>query len=157
ERNLFVLTSEDGLARIPERIIWAFAYNLPEEEKIGNARLVYAVIDHPKVFPGFGRTLRRNHERALRTAQLLIAAAHTLRDQVRKRRSDAVYLPKAVGADRFFAPADPASVPERLAHSHQAGRPVAGYVGALARWVDADLLGDFARLRPDWDFFVVGE
>jgi GT2 family glycosyltransferase/glycosyltransferase involved in cell wall biosynthesis len=157
ERNLFVLTGEDGLARIPERIVWAFAYNLPEEEKIGKARLVYDVIDHPKVFPGFGRALRRNHERALRTAELVIAASHPLLDGIRRSRADAVYLPNGVEADRFFAPADPTSVPERLARSQEAGRPVAGYVGALARWVDADLLGDLARLRPDWDFFIVGE
>jgi glycosyltransferase involved in cell wall biosynthesis len=37
------------------------------------------------------------------------------------------------------------------------GRPAAGYVGALARWVDSDLLAALAQLRPDWDFFVVGE
>ena len=58
---------------------------------------------------------------------------------------------------RFSAPADPAAVPEEIARTRARGRPAAGYVGALARWVDSDLLAALAEIRPDWDFFLVGE
>jgi glycosyltransferase involved in cell wall biosynthesis len=34
---------------------------------------------------------------------------------------------------------------------------VAGFLGAFARWVDADLLLELARLRPDWDLVLIGE
>jgi glycosyltransferase involved in cell wall biosynthesis len=41
--------------------------------------------------------------------------------------------------------------------SRSRGRPAAGYVGALARWVDSDLFAALAAMRADWDFFLVGE
>jgi glycosyltransferase involved in cell wall biosynthesis len=64
-------------------------------------------------------------------------------------------LPNGVDFERFAAPPDPNAIPDEIALSR--GRPAAGYVGALARWVDSDLLAALAVLRPDWDFFVVGE
>jgi glycosyltransferase involved in cell wall biosynthesis len=36
------------------------------------------------------------------------------------------------------------------------GRPVIGYVGAIAEWFDIDLLADTARLAPQWNFVLVG-
>jgi glycosyltransferase involved in cell wall biosynthesis len=38
----------------------------------------------------------------------------------------------------------------------EAGRPVVGYHGALARWFDYSLLGEVAHLRPDLSFVLVG-
>jgi GT2 family glycosyltransferase len=158
EHNLFLLSGEDSpLLPIPGRVVWAFTYNLPDEDRLRGARLVYDVIDHLDVFPASTRSLRRHHERALRSAELVLVASRPLFDDVRKSRADVVYLPNAVETDRFLAPADPTSVPERLARSRELGRPVAGYIGALARWVDAPLLWDLARARSDWDFLIVGE
>jgi glycosyltransferase involved in cell wall biosynthesis len=68
-----------------------------------------------------------------------------------------MYLPNGVDWKRFTAPPDPAAIPERLASSAKRGRPVAGFVGALARWVDAELIAELAAARPDWDFALVGE
>ena len=51
----------------------------------------------------------------------------------------------------------PGAVPEEITRARARGRPAAGYVGALARWVDSDLLATLAELRSDWDFFLVGE
>src|SRR4030095_13792050 len=77
--------------------------------------------------------------------------------EVCRRAAHAVYLPNGVDFERFGSPPDPTAVPEEIARSRSRGRPAAGYVGALARWVDADLLAALAALRPDWDFFLVGE
>lgn len=145
------------LADLPGRVLWAFTYNVPAEESLAGARLVYDVIDHPDVFPFPKRALRENHKRALAAAQAVFAVSRPLWEELRRSRPDTVYLPNGVEAERFSAPPDPAAVPERLARSRAAGRAVAGYVGALARWVDADLLGELAALRPDWDFCLVGK
>jgi len=118
---------------------------------------VYDVIDHPDVFPYPKRTLRRNHDRALEEADAVFVVSQPLLEEVRRRRGDAVYLPNGVDFVRFAAPPDPNVVPEEVSRSRARGRPSAGYVGALARWVDSDLLAALAELRPDWDFFLVGE
>ncbi|MEO8348785.1 MAG: glycosyltransferase, partial [Acidobacteriota bacterium] len=141
----------------PNRVLWSFAYNVPEKERLGGARLVYDVIDHPDVFPHPARTLRRNHERAMEQADAVFAVSHPLLEGTRRLRPDSVYLPNGVEFARFTAPPDPTVVPEEITRARARGRPAAGYVGALARWVDSDLLAALAELRPDWDFFVVGE
>ena len=142
-------------SRLPNRVLWSFAYNVPERARLENARLVYDVIDHFDVFPHPERTLRRNHERALDRASSVFAVSRPLLEAVRRQREDAVYLPNGVEFARFASEPDPNVIPEEIARSR--GRPAAGYVGALARWVDSDLLAALAVLRPDWDFFVVGE
>jgi GT2 family glycosyltransferase len=154
--NLWICRGE-APADLPNRVLWSFAYNVPERARLENARLVYDVIDHPDVFPYPERTLKRNHERALEEADAVFAVSRPLWDDVRRRRTDAAYLPNGVEFARFAAPPDPNAVPEEILRSRSRGRPAAGYVGALARWVDSDLLAALAALRPDWDFFVVGE
>jgi GT2 family glycosyltransferase len=154
EENLWVASAAGGTAELPNRVLWSFVYNLPESLPAGS-RLVYDVIDHPDVFPYPKALLRRNHERGLRDAAAVFAVSRPLLEEARLRRPDAEYLPNGVEVERFRTPPDPSLVPDEIARS--GGRPAAGYVGALARWVDSELLGDLARLRPDWDFFLVGE
>ena len=144
-------------ADVPNRVIWSFAYNVPDDERLAGARLVYDLIDHPDVFPHPARTLRRNHARAMERADAVFAVSHPLLEEARRRRADCVYLPNGVEFARFSAAPDPAAIPAEIARSRARGRPAAGYVGALARWVDSDLLAALAQLRPDWDFFLVGE
>jgi GT2 family glycosyltransferase len=154
EENLWVAAGAGTSAGLPNRVLWSFVYNLPESLPAGS-RLVYDVIDHPDVFPYPKALLRRNHERGLRDAAAVFAVSGPLLEDARSRRPDAEYLPNGVEVERFLAPPDPSLVPREIVQS--GGRPAAGYVGALARWVDSDLLLDLARLRPDWDFFLVGE
>lgn len=156
EENLWVASGESGASDgLPNRVVWSFAYNLPEPNRSAGARVVYDVIDHLDIFPHPRALLRRNHERGLRDAQAVFAVSRPLLEEVRDRRADAEYLPNGVDFDRFAAPPDASLLPDEIVRS--GGRPSAGYVGALARWVDSELLLELARLRPDWDFFLVGE
>lgn len=156
EENLWIASGGPRLSGgLPNRVVWAFAYNLPEESPSRGSRVVYDVIDHLDVFPHPRGLLRRNHERGLREAQVVFAVSRPLLEEVQARRADAEYLPNGVEFARFAAPPDPSLVPDEITRSR--GRPSAGYVGALARWVDTELLLALARLRPDWDFFLVGE
>jgi GT2 family glycosyltransferase len=142
---------------LPQAVIWAFAYNVPADDALAGVRLVYDVIDDLEVFPEPGRVLRQNHERALRRAEAVFAVSQPLLEEVRASRPDAILLPNGVDIARFERPADAAAVPESVQRSRAAGRGVAGYVGALARWVDGDLLAGLAGARPDWDIVLVGE
>ncbi len=155
EENLWIAATAAGSSGLPNRVVWSFVYNLPEKSALGGARVVYDVIDHPDVFPHSRGLLRRNHERALQEAGAVFAVSRPLLEEVRTRRADAAYLPNGVEFARFAADPDPSLLPEEIARAR--GRPAAGYVGALARWVDSDLLAALAELRPDWSFFLVGE
>ncbi|MDI6773266.1 MAG: glycosyltransferase, partial [bacterium] len=49
-----------------------------------------------------------------------------------------------------------AFVGEAPAWLRQLPRPVIGYYGAIAEWFDSKLVGELARLRPEWTFVLVG-
>jgi GT2 family glycosyltransferase len=156
ETNLWIASGGAGTpGDLPNRVVWSFAYNLPEESGPAGARVVYDVIDHLDIFPHPRGLLRRNHERGLRDAHAVFAVSRPLLEEVRTRRGDAAYLPNGVDFTRFAAPPDASLVPNEI--SRRGDRPSAGYVGALARWVDTDLLLALALARSDWDFFLVGE
>ena len=71
-------------------------------------------------------------------------------------RPDALYLPNGVEYERFAAPAAPPSADRDLVPLLSAGRPIAGYYGALAEWFDYELVDAAARLRTDWSFLLIG-
>lgn len=157
EPNLFLFGGAAALLReIPKPLLWAFPYNFHLAGAYpSGTRVVYDWIDDLSVFPGSRRILMRNHERALREASLVAAAARRLHDEALAARKDALYLPNAVEYAQF---ASPASLPndEALGRFLAGGGPVAGYYGALAKWFDDDLLEQAARLRPDWRFVLIG-
>lgn len=59
-------------------------------------------------------------------------------------------IPHGVDLDLFAHP-----VP-RAEDMPDTGRPIAGFYGALDDWLDTQMLARTARLRPDWDFVLIG-
>ena len=146
----------EALARLAPAVLWTFPYNfhLREHHPPGTA-VVYDWIDDLAVFPQERALLERNHRAALAEAAVVATVARTLDAEARRTRPDALYLPNAVDFDHFAAPASPPDDPALLA-LRAAGRPIAGYYGAFARWFDYALLDQAARLRPDWSVLLIG-
>lgn len=80
-------------------------------------------------------------------ADLIIAASEVLAAKFPPEKT--VVLPHGCDIDRFGAPAPRAA-------DLSPDRPVAGFYGSLADWLDYDLLRDAAMIRPDWDFVFIG-
>ena len=95
------------------------------------------------------------HRKLTTRSDIVLATARRLHDEVRLLRPDALYCPNGVDFDHFclsFPPAAPADIADLV----QAGRPIVGYYGALARWFDYELLAQTARLRGDVNFLLIG-
>lgn len=158
EYNLFLFDgSPEELQGLPEPIIWTFTYNFHLSDNFPYRRCrIYDWIDDLSVFPDDPAFLRDNHLRALKEADLVTVVARRLHEEALAVRTDAVYLPNGVDfahfADPSIKPTDDIEV-EKL---RQSGRSIAGYYGALAEWFDYDLLNAVARMRPDWNFLLIG-
>jgi hypothetical protein len=158
EPGLFVFCGPSSwLHGIADPVLWTFPYNFHEAlEHPRPGTIVYDWIDDLAVFTDHdARLVRRNHERALAEADLVVSVARTLHAEAMARRRAAVYLPNAVEDERFAAevplPDDPT-----VRRLRDEGKPIAGYYGALARWFDYELVEATARLRPDWNFLLIG-
>ena len=64
-------------------------------------------------------------------------------------REDAIFIPNAAEYGLFHAAA-PQGLLDRLP------RPVIGFFGALADWLDSDWIGEAARRYPAWSFVFIG-
>lgn len=157
ERNLWLYKGPDGvLDRLQQPIVWALPYNAYMAYRWSNRTLVYDLIDDLSVFAVNQDEIEDNHERMLRDADLILCVAQTLINNVEPRRPDAVYLPNGVEYS-LFASADRSSQIEgSLADFLNGDRPVAGYYGAIAGWLDVELLREVGAQRPDWNFIIIG-
>lgn len=158
EPNLYIFFGPEAvLHAVPDPVIWAFTYNYPLSDSYSDsARIVYDLIDDIEVFPGDAAELQENHSRALREADVVATVSRRLVGQINHLRPDAIYLPNAVEAERFAD--DSLAVPNDpdLAALLKEDKPIAGYYGVLADWVDYELVGSLARSRPDWNFLLIG-
>ena len=160
EPRLFLYKGPPGaLAGLPRTILWTFSYNYDYRDAFPpKARVVYDWIDDLGVFPYERAKLAAWHERALREADLVLTVARRLQEDALRSRPDARYVPNAVESGRFHREPEPnpALADPEFAAILAAGKPIAGYYGALANWFDYALLAAVARRRPDWSFVLIG-
>ncbi len=120
--------------------------------------LVYDCVDRWTDFPG-PVTDGSWRERVVRDEEALLSAADVVFCS-----AEGLYASKAdVARGKVSMLRNAADV----AHFTPAGRarpsdiarlpgPLVGYIGAIAEWVDLELIRDAARLRPGWSFVLVG-
>ena len=155
--RLYLYKGPQGvLDTLPNPVVWAFPYNAHLVTRWPAATVVYDLIDDLSVFPYRASFLRDNHVRMLDTADVVFYVAHRLEDALGPRQDDAVYLPNAVEYPRFAQPSTEELLDPRFHQLLQTGRPVVGYYGALASWLDVALIETMARTRTDWSFALIG-
>ncbi|NQZ11973.1 MAG: glycosyltransferase [Algicola sp.] len=80
-------------------------------------------------------------------AGLIVATSDKLVDKFPSGKTHLV--PHGVDTRLFYTPCDKAAdLPQ--------GKPVAGFYGSIASWIDLALMYDLARLMTDWNFVFVG-
>ncbi|HPC84043.1 MAG TPA: glycosyltransferase [Thermoanaerobaculaceae bacterium] len=141
---------------LDDPLVLALAYHEADIAKLGLVRLVYEVIDELEVLPGDPAELRRAHVRLAATATVVTATAARLLDKVRLLRPDAVLSPNAVDYELIRSAAAAADEPPPDLEPIAKRGVVIGYYGALAHWVDHDLVREVAQARPDWQFVLIG-
>jgi hypothetical protein len=136
-------------------LTWNARRYLPAFE---HPRIIYDYVDDIAAFHGNPAAMRQDHRRLLVQAEIVLATAQVLHEEVSRARPEALLVPNGVEYDHFArarheARGDP---PPDLVPVVNQGRPIVGYHGALARWFDYDLVAEVARRRPDLSFVLIG-
>lgn len=159
EPRLFLFNGDyQTLASFEDSMVWTLVYNWDHTRHYPEGALtVYDWIDELDVFDGHKLDkLHRLHSQAMADAAVVTVSARSLLDRARRERPDAIYLPNAVEFERF---ADWSKTPPNspaLQKLRSNGNPIAGYYGAIARWMDYELLLEVATQRKDWNFLFIG-
>ena len=138
-----------GRAGLGRRVVWA---SLPSAVHalgaLGEEAVVYYCGDDFAALAGVDHDAARRMEAELvERADLILAASPAL--AARFPADKTRLLPHGVDPGLFGAPA-------LRAADLPADAPVAGFYGALAEWIDLDLVAATARLLPHWRFLMIG-
>jgi len=145
----------DLLRTIPDPIAVCYVYNFQWTKRLENPAVIFEHIDELEVLEtsySIG-ALRTWYAEVVRDADLVAASARTLLANIRTARPDAVLCPNGVDY-RFFADAVSGAPPADIAHL--IGRPIIGYYGAIAEWLDFSLMAKAASDLPECEFVFIG-
>lgn len=138
-------------------ILWSFLPNVGRLLGRLDERLaIYHCVDEYSAFSGVSRDSIARMERDLvRRADLVLTSSGQLCAERIGLNPNTHFVSHGVDLGHFATALD--RVLETPADLRALPRPVIGFFGLLADWVDLDLVRDIARARPDWSFALVGK
>ena len=112
--------------------------------------IVYDCMDDWDTFENLGNFNRTEEVPLAEECDVLAVTAARLQEKFADRGLEPVLVRN--GADfEFFRTAEP--LPELSGMRH----PIIGYFGAIADWIDLDLVYEVAKSRPDYSFVLAGQ
>lgn len=156
--NLFLLNMDlEVLSKIRSPLVFTLCYNSFYLRYFQKPHIIYEYIDELSIFPGGLEANLAPHIEMLKKADVVLATAQRLHEQIKPIRPDALLSPNAVDYDHFASARDADTPPpEDIADIVNQGKPIIGYYGALAEWFDYPLVQEMAIRQPDWNFLLIG-
>ena len=123
---------------------------------LGEELLIYHCVDEYSAFSGVSpEAILELEDQLLRRADLVIVSAEPLLESKSRVNSGAVLVRHGVDFDHFRQALDPQTrVPEDIAHLP---RPVLGFFGLIADWVDMQLVAALARRYSHGSVVLIGK
>jgi len=117
--------------------------------------VVYDCVDEHSAYPGRDKRLVQQQEDVLVSrADCVFVSARGLYERRKRLNPDTFFIPNGVDFPHLRKAQDPATeIPEFL---KSLKRPILGFVGGIADWIDLDLVRYIARARPDYSIVLVG-
>ncbi len=121
-----------------------------ELRKQSGATLLYDCMDDWETFENMGAFNVSEEKELVKETDVLVVTGAELEGKFRAQGLEPVLARN--GADyRFFSAAAPNDLLAGVAH------PIVGYFGAIADWIDLDLVYEVARRRPQYSFVLIGQ
>jgi glycosyltransferase involved in cell wall biosynthesis len=138
-------------------IVWTFLPNVNWLlGRLHEQMVIYHCVDEYSEFSGVPKEVIVRMERELiRRADLVFTSAEKLCAERREINPRTYFIPHGVDVAHFSRALDPATTV--AAEIAALPKPVIGFFGLLADWVDLDMIGALARARPQWSFALVGK
>lgn len=116
--------------------------------------LVYHCADEYRAVRGFPAGLAALERELVQRADLVVVTSQALLAERRGLNPRTHWIPNGVDVDHFAR----ARAPETPVALELTGlpRPIVGFVGAIASWVDLELVAEAAAALPGWSFVLVG-
>jgi glycosyltransferase involved in cell wall biosynthesis len=143
--------------RLDRPIFWTFLPNVHRLVGRLNERMViYHCVDEYSAFSNVPREALIQMERSLlRRADIVFTSSAQLCTERRALNPNTHFISHGVDVLHFAQASHPKTlVPEDLRHLP---KPIIGFFGLLADWVDLPLIRELALACPDWSFVLIGK
>jgi glycosyltransferase involved in cell wall biosynthesis len=119
-----------------------------------NRGVVYDCMDELSQFSGAPRQLVENEARLIKHADIVFTGGYHLGEKKKRQHNNVHTFGCGVEYAHFGKAADPnTSIPPDIDFM---ARPIIGWFGVVDERVDYAMVGEMARIRPDWSFAMVG-
>ena len=122
----------------------------------GESAIVYHCVDEYSEFTGTDKTALLDMEKRLMAKSgCVIVSSDYLKTSKHAHNPNTFLVTHGVDVDHFRKACDPnTTVPEEMKAFR---RPVIGFFGVIADWIDLDLIRFLADSKPDWDIVLIGK
>jgi glycosyltransferase involved in cell wall biosynthesis len=151
QRLLSVFVTENGISA---PLLWFYtpmALNFTGEQPA--AAVVYDCMDELSAFRGAPPGLRAAERRLFEQADLVFTGGRSLYEVKRNSHPSVHLFPSSIDVQHFHqARTSQAEPPDQVVINH----PRIGFSGVIDERMDLSLLDEIARMRPDWQFVLLG-
>jgi glycosyltransferase involved in cell wall biosynthesis len=124
-------------------------------DQLGCERVIYHCVDEFSKFAGAGREIARLEAELLRKSDLVITCSTPLQRSKSRLNPNTVLVRHGVEREHFARACDPATpIPAQMA---RLPRPIFGFYGLVAEWVDLEAMRLVAEAWPQGSLVIVGD
>jgi beta-glucosidase/6-phospho-beta-glucosidase/beta-galactosidase/glycosyltransferase involved in cell wall biosynthesis len=147
--------NEDGAFDRP--VLWYYS-PMDSSWSLGhfeNRGVVYDCMDELSQFTGAPKALVNNEARLIEHADIVFTGGYNLGEKKEKQHDNVHIFGCGVEFSHFnkAAPGSNVAIPPDIDFMQ---RPILGWFGVVDERVDYAMVGEMARMRPDWSFAMVG-
>ncbi len=119
-----------------------------------NRGVVYDCMDELSQFTGAPKALVNNEARLIEHADIVFTGGYNLGEKKKQQHDNVHIFGCGVEYSHFNQAQDPnTAIPPDIDFM---ARPILGWMGVVDERVDYAMVGEMARMRPDWSFAMVG-
>lgn len=136
-------------------VTWTYVPNSADVVgTLGERLIVYQCVDEYAAFSDAGAEVRERERDLLAKSDLVLVCSSALLDSKRTENPHTFLITHGVDYEHFRRAVEESTpVAEEL---RALPRPILGFHGLVADWVDLPLLAELARQRPQWTIVLVG-
>jgi glycosyltransferase involved in cell wall biosynthesis len=121
---------------------------------LGEKKIVYHCVDEFAAFSDAGSEVAARERELLKKSDVVLCSASALFDRKKGYNPNTFLITHGVDYDFFRKTFDPATaVAEEL---RALRKPILGFTGLLADWVDLALVAELAKRHPEWSIVLIG-
>lgn len=138
-------------------ITWSFVPASAEVAgSLGESALVYHCVDENTGFTGTDKDAIRSLEQELmEKSDCVFVSSDVLLNSKRRHNPNTFLVTHGVDVPHFRKACEPGTaIPEEI---RSLPKPIIGFFGLIADWVDLELIHFLAQSRPQWTFVLIGK